>query len=484
MAGTPKDGIDALGRPTGRATDSELGTLYDGYIYSNGFQKIFTDAKGNNTYYTFQVFDQPSEDAIATISMPEGVAVNINRDIFGKAQSITRSGAGLSLTRSYVYDGYERLCKTIEPETGATVQDYDAASNISWRATGLALPSASSCDIASVPTAKKTSFFYDSLNRLKDTSFGDGSPGINRTYTPDGLPDTVSSHVTRWTYRYNKRRLLEGENMWYAGSTYDVGRTYDVNGSPATLRYPDNLTLAYNPNALGEPRQVGGYATGVTYHPNGAIAGFTYGNGIQRTMGQNLRGLPETAVDAGVLNDRYTYDKNANVEGITDQQQWLASRGMSYDGLNWLKTVTAPNLWGTATYGYDSLDNLVSTSITGGQNARNVAHNIDYSTNRLASITNGPVNFNFAYGYDGQGNITSRGGQTYQFDLANRMTAAPGRATYDYDGLGRRVSVVGTDGVNRLQFYSQAGQLLYVAQNGGVTTKYIYLHNHQIAEVK
>jgi hypothetical protein len=72
----------------------------------------------------------------------------------------------------------------------------------------------------------------------------------------------------------------------------------------------------------------------------------------------------------------------------------------------------------------------------------------------------------------------------YQFDLANRMKAATGRATYIYDGLGRRVSVVGTDGVNRIQVYSQAGQLLYVAPSGGGGTKYIYLHNHQIAEVK
>jgi YD repeat-containing protein len=64
------------------------------------------------------------------------------------------------------------------------------------------------------------------------------------------------------------------------------------------------------------------------------------------------------------------------------------------------------------------------------------------------------------------------------------MTAAPGRATYVYDGLGRRVSVVGTDGVNRIQIYSQAGQLLYVAPSGSSGTKYIYLHNHQIAEVK
>jgi hypothetical protein len=44
--------------------------------------------------------------------------------------------------------------------------------------------------------------------------------------------------------------------------------------------------------------------------------------------------------------------------------------------------------------------------------------------------------------------------------------------------------VVGTDNVNRVQVYSQAGQLLYAAPTGGSGTKYVYLDNHQIAEVK
>jgi YD repeat-containing protein len=141
IAGGVHNQYDALGRLTTRSTDSELGTLYENYYYLGGFKKQHVDAKGNNTYYSYLAFDQPVEDAITAISMPEGVSVNISRDIFGKTKSITRSGAGLSLTRSYVYDAYERLCKTIEPETGATIQDYDLANNVGWRATGLSLPS-------------------------------------------------------------------------------------------------------------------------------------------------------------------------------------------------------------------------------------------------------------------------------------------------------------------------------------------------------
>jgi hypothetical protein len=80
-------------------------------------------------------------------------------------------------TRSYVYDGYERLCKTIEPETGATVQQLDAANNVSWRAPGLNLTGAT-CDQASVPDASKITFGYDTMNRLKTTVYGDNSTAI------------------------------------------------------------------------------------------------------------------------------------------------------------------------------------------------------------------------------------------------------------------------------------------------------------------
>jgi RHS repeat-associated protein len=105
------------------------------------------------------------------------------------------------------------------------------------------------------------------------------------------------------------------------------------------------------------------------------------------------------------------------------------------------------------------------------------------TTNRLTSISGGPPGYNFNYSYDTQGNIIQRGAQGYVFDQGNRMKSATGKATYIYDGLGHRVSVVGTDSVNRVQVYSQEGQLLYAGPTGGTGTKYIYLRQHVIAEV-
>ena len=474
---------DALGRSTITTRVSELGNLTESFTYDSGFQKTHNDAKGHSSTYAYQAFDEPNDGAITTISMAEGVSMYIARDLFGKTSFISRSGNGVSATRRYVYDGYERLCKTIEPETGATIQNYDDANNVSWRASGLALPDTSTCNTGNVPAAKMISYTYDARNRLRNTTYGDSSPAIYRTYTDDGLPSTIQSDGTLWSYGYNNRRLLTSETLNYGGVNYALGRTYDANGTLSQLTYPGNFTVAYNPNALGEQRQAGSYATGVIYHANGAVKQFSYGNGIVHTLSQNVRGLPQVSQDGTVLKDSYAYDQSGNVASITDQAEGITTRGMEYDGLDRLKHVNAPALWGDAWYGYDALDNIISSQITAGAKARTLTHNINYSTNRLDSLTG---SYSLAYQYDSQGNIIQRGAQSYTFDIGNRLRGAPGVTTHVYDGQGRRVSVVGTDGVNHIYLYGQEGKLLYettTAQAQSLGTKYIYLNRHVVAEV-
>ncbi|MGI5013979.1 MAG: hypothetical protein ACRYGO_22470, partial [Janthinobacterium lividum] len=251
---------DALGRQTGKAAKSEVGEA-DGYAwtrtsYETGFTTVVRDPRQNVTTYRYQAFDEPVQDNIAGIVAPENVMVTIARDVFGKPTSIACGDGAKSVTRRYVYDSAQRLCKTIEPETGATIQDYDAADNVAWRATGLALPSTSACDTASVPPASKVTYQYDARNRSTGSAYGDNSPAVVVALTPDGLPSTVSSNGAVWTNTYNKRRLLERESLAYGGATYNIGRGYNANGALQQLTYPDGTAVAYNPNALGEPRQV------------------------------------------------------------------------------------------------------------------------------------------------------------------------------------------------------------------------------------
>lgn len=186
--------FDALGRVTDVAADTELssGKAHVSTSYDNGFVTTTTDARGAVTLAYARAFDDPDAGFPMTVYPPGGVKLEWTRDVFGKPRSLMRSGkdlngANISATRSYIYDTNERLCKTLEPETGATVVDYDGANNLAWRATGTNLSRQASCDRASVSAADKISFSYNVHNQLLNTSFGDGSPGIARTYTPDGL---------------------------------------------------------------------------------------------------------------------------------------------------------------------------------------------------------------------------------------------------------------------------------------------------------
>lgn len=618
---------NALGQAVTVQADSELGTLTTTHSYDTGFRHTTVDPKGHSTTRSFQAFDTPGEDSVTKIQAPLSLVVDIARDVFGKTTSITRGGNGGSATRSYVYDQYERLCKTSEPETGAELVDYDAAGNIAWRAPGQVLTT-QTCDRGSAGDTAKIVFVYDVMNRLLTTTYGDGAPTISRTYTPDGLPEKLSTGsvawiscaneegtcafsgtrevrygsgatfatqiatgsvacsntvfgdptpqvaktcsyssatvtspasapvtwtacsnengtcnfsgtrevrygsgttfvsnlftgsapcsnavfgdptpqvaktcsysstafdnptATLWTTNYNRRRLPTTQVLDFGDQTYTIGTGYDANGNPASLSYPsENNPIAtrsvdYAPDALGRPTRVGKFAANVQYYPGGAISGFTYGNGIQHSLLQNARGLPEVAADTNVMRDHYGYDKNGNVTSIADEMQdGLGSRTMQYDDLDRLWTADAPRMWGSASYQYDLLDNIRSSTVGG----RSITYGYD-SRNRLESLSSNTAGYSYGVQYDNRGNVTRRNSQDFVFDLGNRLRSAPNKDIYVYDGFGRRVQIMSVDGTVTVSVYSPQGQLLYTRRTGGSqpaqSTEYIYLHQHQIAEVK
>ncbi|MDB5962292.1 MAG: hypothetical protein JWP59_3586 [Massilia sp.] len=479
---------DVLGRTTEVRADSELGPLSTYTTYESGFQKVVRDPRNNVNRFSFQAFDTPTEDAVIRIDAPESLVVTITRNIFDLPKAVTRSGNGVSVTRTFVNDTHGRLCKTIEPETGSTVQSLDDAGNVTWRAVGTTYTSTGTCSESSVASAAKISYTYDARNRLRTTKYGDGSPSVTRTYWPDGQPKTVSSAGAVWTMNYNSRRLPTTQSLAFEGQTYTIGTDYNANGHATQLTYPAatnaiaNRTVSYDPDALGRPSHVGSYANGIGYHPNGAVAGFTYGNGRVRTLTQNTRGLPEISQDAGVIHDGYAYDANGNVNGITDYGNGSV-RSMEYDGRDRLTVANAPAIWGNASYGYDVLDNLKTSTIGGRVSSYNYG-----ARNLLDSLQSTASGFSYNYAYDIRGNVTSRNGQVFTFDLGNRLTTAANLDTYVYDGFGRRVKTTAVDGTVTITVYSPAGQLLYTRRTGGPnpaqSTQYIYLHSHQIAEVK
>jgi RHS repeat-associated protein len=314
------------------------------------------------------------------------------------------------------------------------------------------------------------------MNRVTSVKTLTSEADVLTTYELDGLVKTLVANnklagsngslasVTT-AYTYNRRRMLTKEEVSQPPTPsylYNTSYGYNANGHLASFTYPDKFQLIYAPDALGRPTRVGSLATNISYWPNGAIAGFAYGNALIHTMTQNDRGLPASSVDKRpdnsvvALSDSYAYDANGNVLSITDGVPGgVTSRTMSYDGLDRLLTAISPGQWATATYAYDPLDNLRIADL-GGPSPRQYRYNYD-TTNRLSSIKTPAGATVYGFTYDARGNQTAKGAQTYTFDSANRLASVVNKETYRYDGLGRRASASSASGT-MLWVYTQDGR--------------------------
>ncbi|WP_440841486.1 RHS repeat domain-containing protein [Pseudoxanthomonas sp. 22568] len=499
---------DALGRVTAVSQDSELGLLTTTTEYLNGFLTRVTSPKGIKTETRYQAFDQPGYDFPTVIGqasgLPETTGLDITRDVFGKVLSIRKRDrlATVAVTRSYTYNVNQELCRTVEPETGATLMGYDGAGNLAWSAAGL--PATTACEdngTSAVVMARKAARTYDARNRVKTLVFPDGRGNTTNTYAPDGqltsiVADNGSSNVVTTTYTYNRRRLLTLERMILGSVNWPLGYGYNGLGHLSWQSYPDSVSLVnYAPNALGQPTSVidhagNVYASGIQYYPNGGMKQFSYGNGVVHTMIQNARQLPARSTDCTLLacataNLRtdlsYTYDAHGNVASITDGTTGgQQSRALAYDGLDRLIQATGPS-FGMASYGYNVLDNLTTLKVTAGSNVRD--HTYHYDTgNRLTSVTNTVGGATVAgLQYDPQGNLSKKNGQGYTFDFGNRLRTADSLVSYVYDGHGRRVRDVTAAGT-KYSLYNQAGQLMYASDvRQGKQTYYISLAGSLLA---
>lgn len=494
---------DPIGRVRSTAVDSELGTLSTRVDYLAGFVRRTTDARGFVDEVGWWALDEPADALPMTVrravGRSESTVTTFTRDAYGKPTSIARSGrdpesgATVSLTRRYVYDARQRLCKALDPESGVKVQDYDAVGRVAWVAEGLALNSLTDCQRTSVLANQKVAYDYDARHRLTQVTYGDGSPGVERGYTADGLDARVASDGSTWTLNYNRRRLPTVQALTLDGARYPLERRYDANGHVRQWIYPDNAVVDLAPNGLGESTRVGSYATGVTTHPNGAVAGFSYGNGLSHSLTQNLRGLPERSTDTGVLDETTGYDESGNVASVVDSLGGLGTRWMTYDGLDRLATVDAVNKYGTASYRYDGLDNLRRSTFASGYD---LVGEYAAATGRLSCLrlpgSSGCGSAIVGYGYNDRGDVTQRAvqgtvAQVFSVDQAHRVRSVSGgaSASYRYDGYGHRVARI-RGGTMTVQVYDPNGVLRYEAPwgNPGAGTRYAYLNRHLLGKTQ
>ena len=484
---------DPLGRVTSTSQDSEQGLLTTTTEYLTRFRTRATNPRGFQTISNYMAYDQPTTDWPLTINAPNGASTTITRDPFGKPLSLSRGG----ITRSFKYNAHQELCRSVEPETGATLYSYDDAGNLETSASGLAATTA--CD---APNTRTVSRSYDARNRLSTLTFPDGNGNQSWTYTNDGLPSAVTTsnggNTVSNGYSYNKRRLLVGEGQVPDAlqTTWSVGYGYNDRGQLVTETDPGNVTVNYSLNALGQTTGItasvnGGAATplasSASYYPNGALKQFTYGNGIIHTMTQNARQLPSRSTDGVVLDLATAFDANGNVASVTDYTSAAKqSRTLGYDGLDRLTGASSP-MFGTVAYNYDTADNLTRVWMDGGSQPRDHTYCYNTSTNRLdfvrtgTNCTSSPAAV--ALSYDVQGNLAGKNGASYVFDYGNRLRNTAG-LTYHYDADGRRVRQDSSGGQLKYSFYAKDGRLVWQRDEpAGNRINNVYFAGSLLAEI-
>lgn len=423
---------------TWSATDSRAELKRDGgSVVGSGASGSFVVPIGAGTNrFTLSVAGDAIAQAVATAKAAPTVPANPDNP-------------APTVARRYVYDDNLRLCKVIEPETGATVFGYDAAGNIAWSAIGLDLPSLTECNRdAPQVAALRVSRDYDSSNRLLTVVHPDGLGDQQLEYTPTGQLKTERV--------FNQDRVLVVTTRTYnsLGSVASQSRVvgsanarssafgYDPLGQLIRTDYPDGYSVRQSLNALGQPIRLqdgtGAVLAGnIVYSPSGEAISLTYGNGIVRSVTENERQLTSRIVDGGAVDLSYSYDAAGNITRIRDGVRGDAGTiSLGYDRLDRLIQASAPAYGGNGqyTFGYDTLDNIVSMRLPG---KRERTFHYD-ARNHLELLRDPGGNGVSGFSYDAAGNLAVRNGQAFTYDVGGQLRSAGNVQKYFYDGAGLR----------------------------------------------
>ncbi|WP_175597222.1 RHS repeat domain-containing protein [Peristeroidobacter soli] len=462
---------DAIGRVRTRSTTD--GVTLETAVYLSDNRVQLTDADNRTTTTTYQAFDEPVYRNDVRVSAPENLTKVVARDVFGKPLAVTQSGnwsGGYStLSRRFEYDVHQRPCRRIDPERGATVWGYDAAGRTSWEAKG---QSGTGC-LSSAPSGA-TQFVYDSRDRKTLDDYSGTGEDVVLGYDVAGNLTSVSNAAAVWTYGYNKRGLLESEQVAIDGLTRLFDPAYNALGQLNSMTTPAHA-ISYAPDAWGRPTQLGSYITSIDYHPNGLPSSFIYGNGLTYSQSLDSRQRPyvQATLDGGTAIQRFVYGyfPSGQLQTIDDQVNNTDDLTATYDGLHRLATATG--LWGTYGYTYDTLNNLRARS---GPSALSYSYN---GSNQLSGVSGGQTR---SYSYNARGDVTGDGANAFTLNSKGQIGGITGVATYAYDGNAKRIKTV-QGGASEYTMYSHAGGMMFV-EKGTQMTDQLALGGQIIVELK
>nr|WP_275950713.1 RHS repeat-associated core domain-containing protein [Croceibacterium selenioxidans] len=350
---------------------------------------------------------------------------------------------------TYEYDGHSRLVRTLFPSTtkgadksSATDYEqlgYDAVGNVTsfrtrrgetltygydnlGRLTSKIVPERSGLATAH---SRDTYFGYDLFGNLTYARFDNASgPGVTNTYN-------ALSQLTFATTNVD-------------GTARTLAYQYDVAGNRTELTHPDGKYLTYNRNSSGALS---------TLNQNGASLFY-----LARTPAGQLSYLYRLNTVEGAWGHKTHFEWNALGRFTMVGHEMTGSYGtrsdVTYNPAGQIATRSRSNdhyIW------KDGVD--VTRSYTG---------------NGLNQYT---VVAGKTFAYDGNGNLTSDGTNSYTYDVESRLVARSGGGTsanMAYDPLGRLYEVTGsTTGTTRF-LYDGGDMVIEYSTGGTVLRRYVH----------
>jgi RHS repeat-associated protein len=418
-----------------------IGNSYT-YVYdAQGRHVRQTDPLGHSTQYAYTL---NLLDSTATITHPLGNQT-VHTYQANRLIRMEEDEASYSFTWGAGYQS--GLASVTDPDNHTWLYNWDSQGNLLS---------------ATDPSGSITHYTYNATNDLLSRN---NALGVPTTYTYDANGNLITS----------ARTLTQTSETALDRFTYDPAHPGDVLTWIDSLKHEWNMT--YDPF---------GYRTGLT-NPLGQTTHYTY---------DNLGRLVRVTTPAG-STAAYTYSANGNLVSATDPMGSVTS--FAYDANDNLISRTDANGHAT-TYTYDATGNLVrvtradSTHTDYGYDANGrlisqangLGQTTHYTYDNLGRLIRAidPLNRSTTYAYDPAGNLvimTDALGlsRAYAYDPVGRLTGinysdgSTPNVTYQYDSLGRRISMSDGTGIS-LYAYDSLNRLTGERNGAGQGIGYGY----------
>jgi len=382
-------------------------------------------------------------------------------DALGQSTSFTRDAANqivtttdpLGRTAALTYDGAGNVTSLTDPDGNITSYSYEPIFN----------------KIASITDAlnQVTAFTYDAKGNLTSTT----NP-LNQTttlaYNPFGQPISITDPLgNTTTFEYDLLGNLRASIDPLGNRTQ---RVYDTVSRLLAVTNPLGRTTLFSYDPLNRVSQIQDARNGLTafaYDPNGNLLNVTDANSNTTAYTYDVQDRLQTRTDPLLRSEAYTYDFNGNLKTFTDRKGQLTTftydplnrrtqaqyadatqTAFNYDAVGRLDSVTEST--STLFFGYDNLDRLVTELTPQGI----ISYNYDILGRRMSMSVNGglPVN--------------------YQYDANSRLTQVaqgPQIVGLNYDLAGRRTGLTYPNGTSASYAYDTASRLTNLTHQAGAT---------------